>query len=57
MDEQRRTWRSTDEDDELIQYMSNLPSYIEEKVFGIGVLDWESFEKWQHDHKGDSTQN
>ncbi|XP_022755849.1 uncharacterized protein LOC111303703 [Durio zibethinus] len=45
------------EEDELVKYMSNLPSYLErranpqEKVLNIGVLDWGRLEKWQCSHK------
>ncbi|KAG8663006.1 uncharacterized protein LOC110618330 isoform X2 [Manihot esculenta] len=40
-------------EEELIKYMSNLPSYLErgenrqEKVLNVGVLDWGRLEKWQ----------
>ncbi|KAM1167352.1 hypothetical protein ACFX19_029921 [Malus domestica] len=53
---QRISKRKTEED-ELIKYMSKLPSYLErgknlqEKVLNIGVLDWGRLEKWQHSHK------
>ncbi|KAM1040037.1 hypothetical protein ACFX2I_029288 [Malus domestica] len=53
---QRINKRKTEED-ELIKYMSKLPSYLErgknlqEKVLNIGVLDWGRLEKWQHSHK------
>ncbi|KAK9279231.1 hypothetical protein L1049_012909 [Liquidambar formosana] len=49
--------RRATEDDELVKYMSNLPSYLErgknlqEKAFNVGVLDWGRLEKWQHNHK------
>ncbi|KAM1995776.1 hypothetical protein ACFX15_028794 [Malus domestica] len=45
------------EEDELVKYMSKLPSYLErgknvqEKVLNVGVLDWGRLEKWQHSHK------
>ncbi|CBI16031.3 unnamed protein product, partial [Vitis vinifera] len=45
------------EDEELVKYMSNLPSYLErrenfqEKALSFGVLDWGRLEKWQYDHK------
>ncbi|PKI66488.1 uncharacterized protein LOC116211120 [Punica granatum] len=57
LDDQKRTVRSTNEDDELVKYMSNLPSFlkrgenIQEKTFSVGVLDWGRLEKWQHSHK------
>ncbi|KAK4780579.1 hypothetical protein SAY87_016685 [Trapa incisa] len=56
-DDQKRTLGSTDKDDELVRYMSNLPGYlknsenIKEKAYSIGVLDWECLERWQHMHK------
>lgn len=56
-DDQKRTLRSMNKDDELVRYMSNLPSYlkrgetVKEKAYSIGVLDWECLEKWQHMHK------
>ncbi|KAJ8751303.1 hypothetical protein K2173_016485 [Erythroxylum novogranatense] len=40
------------EEEELIKYMSNLPSYLErgakrdDKVLNVGVLDWGRLEKW-----------
>ncbi|XVF68882.1 hypothetical protein PTKIN_Ptkin11bG0036900 [Pterospermum kingtungense] len=45
------------EEDELVKYMSNLPSYLErvanpqEKVLNVGVLEWGRLEKWQYSHK------
>ncbi|XP_052203330.1 uncharacterized protein LOC127808765 [Diospyros lotus] len=42
------------ENEELVKYMSNLPSYLEkggnlkEKALNFGVLDWRRLEKWQH---------
>ncbi|KAF5751407.1 hypothetical protein HS088_TW02G00421 [Tripterygium wilfordii] len=44
-------------EDELVKYMSSLPSYLEkgkdlqEKVLNVGVLDWASLEKWQYSHR------
>ncbi|XWS71628.1 hypothetical protein CRYUN_Cryun03dG0154200 [Craigia yunnanensis] len=44
-------------EDELVKYMSNLPSYLErganpqEKVLNVGVLEWGRLEKWQCSHK------
>lgn len=43
--------------EELVKYMSNLPSYLErgenhqEKVLNVGVLDWGRLEKWRYGHK------
>lgn len=53
------TDRKSTEEDELIKYMSNLPSYLEkgknrhlqEKVLNVGVLDWGRLEKWHHGHR------
>ncbi|KAL4335182.1 hypothetical protein GQ457_07G035000 [Hibiscus cannabinus] len=45
------------EEDELVKYMSNLPSYLErranppEKVLNVGVLPWGRLEKWQCSNK------
>ncbi|KAK6247154.1 hypothetical protein QUC31_018719 [Theobroma cacao] len=45
------------EEDELVKYMSNLPSFLEkranpqEKVLNVGVLEWGRLEKWQYSHK------
>ncbi|XP_050238783.1 uncharacterized protein LOC126688203 [Mercurialis annua] len=45
--------RKAARDEELVKYMSNLPSYLErgehrqEKVLNVGVLDWGRLEKWQ----------
>ncbi|CAL1402164.1 unnamed protein product [Linum trigynum] len=42
------------EEEELVKYMSNLPSYLEkgraqqEKFLNVGVLDWSRLEKWQY---------
>ncbi|GAA0152496.1 hypothetical protein LIER_10964 [Lithospermum erythrorhizon] len=42
--------------EELVRYMSNLPSFLkndvklDEKAFSVGVLDWKILEKWQHFH-------
>ncbi|XVE79487.1 hypothetical protein DITRI_Ditri14bG0063000 [Diplodiscus trichospermus] len=41
-------------EDEVVKYMSNLPSYLErranpqEKVLNVGVLEWGRLEKWQY---------
>lgn len=49
--------RKAAEDDELVKYMSNLPSYLargenlKEKALNVGVLDWGRLEKWQHSLK------
>lgn len=47
----------TPKEDELVRYMSNLPSFLEkgknvqEKALNVGVLDWKRLEKWQHSQK------
>ncbi|GAB2286269.1 hypothetical protein Dimus_020687 [Dionaea muscipula] len=44
-------------EDELIKYMSNVPSYLEKgknfqvKALNVGVLDWEHLKKWQHSNR------
>ncbi|XP_044504711.1 uncharacterized protein LOC123224970 [Mangifera indica] len=49
--------RKGNEEDELVKYMSSLPSYLErgknpqEKVLNVGVLDWDHLEKWHCSHK------
>ncbi|XP_039052686.1 uncharacterized protein LOC120194441 [Hibiscus syriacus] len=46
-----------DKEDELVKYMSHLPSYLErganpqEKVLNVGVLPWGRLEKWQCSNK------
>ncbi|XP_057509013.1 uncharacterized protein LOC130791751 [Actinidia eriantha] len=55
--------RKATEKEELVKYMSNLPSYLEkgenlkEKAFNVGVLDWRQLEKWQHNRKPESYQS
>lgn len=55
--QKKQTGRKPNEDDELVKFMSNLPSYLErgeklqEKVLNVGVLDWGRLEKWQCNHK------
>lgn len=55
--QKRRVSRKTSEVDELVKYMSKLPSYLErgknlqEKALNVGVLDWGRLEKWQYSHK------
>ncbi|PON80922.1 hypothetical protein TorRG33x02_232550 [Trema orientale] len=45
------------DEDELVKYMSNLPSYLQrgrtlqEKALNVGVLDWGLLERWQYSHK------
>ncbi|KAF2311946.1 hypothetical protein GH714_027541 [Hevea brasiliensis] len=49
--------RKVTKEEELVKYMSNLPSYLErgenrqEKVLNVGVLDWGRLEKWQCSQK------
>ncbi|KAJ0083354.1 hypothetical protein Patl1_31211 [Pistacia atlantica] len=49
--------RNGNEEDELVKYMSSVPSYLEQgknpqdKVLNFGVLDWDRLEKWQCSHK------
>ncbi|XP_062013220.1 uncharacterized protein LOC133729671 [Rosa rugosa] len=55
--QKQRINRKTTEVDELVKYMSKLPSYLErgknlqEKALNVGVLDWGRLEKWQYSHK------
>uniref|UniRef100_A0A5B6ZNK4 DUF3527 domain-containing protein n=1 Tax=Davidia involucrata TaxID=16924 RepID=A0A5B6ZNK4_DAVIN len=55
--QKQRVERKTFDNEELVKYMSNLPSYLErgenlqEKAFNVGVLDWRRLEKWQYNHK------
>lgn len=55
--QKQQTDRKPTEEDELVKYMSNLPSYLErgvnlqEKVLNVGVLDWGRLEKWRYGHK------
>ncbi|KAF8365092.1 hypothetical protein HHK36_032902 [Tetracentron sinense] len=53
--------RKATEGDELVKYMSNLPSYLQrvekgenfqEKALNFGVLDWGRLEKWKDNKKG-----
>lgn len=52
--QKQQTDRNSTEEDELVKYMSNLPSYLErgvnlqEKVLNVGVLDWGRLEKWRY---------
>lgn len=48
------------QDDELVKYMSNLPTYLQrvekgekfqEKALSFGVLEWDRLEKWKSDRK------
>ncbi|KAF4349445.1 hypothetical protein G4B88_026225 [Cannabis sativa] len=45
------------DEDELVKYMSKLPSYlqrgktVQEKALNVGVLDWGLLERWQNGHK------
>ncbi|XP_062085084.1 uncharacterized protein LOC133791180 [Humulus lupulus] len=45
------------DEDELVKYMSKLPSYLQrgktlqEKALNVGVLDWGLLERWQYGHK------
>jgi len=46
--------KMTLKEDEVVRYMSNLPSYLEkgkndeEKALNVGVIDWKRLEKWQY---------
>ncbi|XP_052186979.1 uncharacterized protein LOC127797858 [Diospyros lotus] len=51
------------QNEELVKYMSELPSYLErgenlkEKALNVGVLDWCRLEKWQYNRKPMSYQS
>lgn len=51
---------NTNEEDELVKHMSNLPGYLQraergenlqEKALNFGVLDWAQLEKWKYKQK------
>ncbi|CAN1282519.1 hypothetical protein LINPERPRIM_LOCUS18088 [Linum perenne] len=52
--QQKQHKKAATEEEELVKYMSNLPSYLEkgraqqEKALNVGVLDWSRLEKWQY---------
>nr|XP_027109665.1 uncharacterized protein LOC113729588 isoform X1 [Coffea arabica] len=52
-----RKQRARSKADELVRYMSSLPSYLEagenlqEKALNVGVLEWRRLEKWQYNHR------
>ncbi|KAL5817087.1 hypothetical protein ACOSQ3_025465 [Xanthoceras sorbifolium] len=55
--QKQQAGRKGNKEDELVKYMSKLPSYLErgknpqEKVLNVGVLDWGRLERWQCSHK------
>ncbi|KAK4856552.1 hypothetical protein QYF36_018629 [Acer negundo] len=55
--QKQQVGRKGNEEDELVKYMSKLPSYLErgknpkETVLNVGVLDWGRLEKWQCSQK------
>ncbi|KAL2508351.1 uncharacterized protein Fot_31998 [Forsythia ovata] len=55
--QKQRAERKVHESEELVKYMSKLPSFLErgenipEKAFNVGVLDWRLLEKWQLNQK------
>lgn len=55
--QKQQTDRKPTEEEELVKYMSNLPSYLErrvnphEKVLNVGVLDWGRLENWRYGHR------
>ncbi|CAL5334072.1 unnamed protein product [Camellia sinensis] len=59
--QKQKLGRKAIENEELVKYMSNLPSYLEkgknlkEKALNVGVLDWRRLEKWQYTHKPNSS--
>ncbi|KAI4382408.1 hypothetical protein MLD38_008378 [Melastoma candidum] len=52
-----RVETDSNDDDELVKYMSNLPAFlrrpetVQGRTFSVGVLDWGRLEKWQNSHK------
>ncbi|KAH6766034.1 hypothetical protein C2S52_017017 [Perilla frutescens var. hirtella] len=55
--QKQRAERKFCKSEEVVRYMSCLPSYLEkgettplEKPFSLGVLDWRQLEKWQHNN-------
>ncbi|CAI9759147.1 unnamed protein product [Fraxinus pennsylvanica] len=55
--QKQRVERKVHQSEELVKYMSKLPSFLErgenprEKAFNVGVLDWHLLEKWQLNQK------
>ncbi|XP_022893253.1 uncharacterized protein LOC111407807 [Olea europaea var. sylvestris] len=55
--QKQRVGRKVHQSEELVKYMSKLPSFLErgenlpEKAFNVGVLDWHILEKWQLNRK------
>ncbi|XP_074268029.1 uncharacterized protein LOC141591550 [Silene latifolia] len=55
--QRRELERKNLKEEELVRYMSNLPSYLEkgknyqEKALNVGVLDWRYLEKWRNSQK------
>ncbi|CAH9074889.1 unnamed protein product [Cuscuta europaea] len=54
--EKARRKKHIHDSEEVVRYMSNLPSYLErgkfhqEKAFNVGVLEWNRLETWQKKH-------
>jgi hypothetical protein len=55
--QKQQTDRKPTEEEELVKYMSNLPSYLkrgvnpQDKVLNVGVLDWGRLENWRYGHR------
>ncbi|XP_019168032.1 PREDICTED: uncharacterized protein LOC109163781 [Ipomoea nil] len=55
--QKKRGEKKGSDDEEVVRYMSSLPSYLQrgksqhEKAFNVGVLDWRHLERWQSKHK------
>ncbi|KAK9065837.1 hypothetical protein SSX86_015238 [Deinandra increscens subsp. villosa] len=53
---QKHVGRKSMDMEEIVKYMSNLPSYLErgkpvqDRALNFGVLDWGRLEKWQYHH-------
>nr|GLL42970.1 uncharacterized protein LOC109163781 [Ipomoea trifida] len=57
LSQKKRGEKKANDDEEVVRYMSSLPSYLQrgknlqEKAFNVGVLDWRHLERWQSKHK------
>lgn len=55
--QKKHSEKKANDDEEVVRYMSNLPSYLQrgknlqEKAFNLGVLDWKHLERWQSKHR------
>ncbi|CAI9778738.1 unnamed protein product [Fraxinus pennsylvanica] len=55
--QKQRVERKVHQTEELVKYMSKLPSFLErgenlpERAFNVGVLEWSILENWNHNRK------